>query len=328
MTKPTLRQLYSIGFVALVVAASVISIFWYVGISASCVDETLFINPRFACGGSPVIGKGEYRELRTRLQAYIAEEKDAGKLSEISIYFRDLDAGPTMGIDERKDYIPASLLKLPLAMTYYDMADDGTGESLDTLVRYTGETSVPDQTFRPDDAIQVGKSYTIEKLIEHMILYSDNAAAESLFEHLNDSGAMDRLSETYRDLGIVDAGSDLTLEAVNAKGYSSIFRQLYNVSFLSAGSSEKLLVLLAKSTFKDGLVAGVPGEVKVAHKFGERYSEDGVKQLHDCGIIYYPDNPYLLCVMTKGWDFSALEGVIATISRDVYNEVNSRRLTK
>jgi hypothetical protein len=51
-----------------------------------------------------------------------------------------------------------------------------------------------------------------------------------------------------------------------------------------------------------------------------------LNQLHDCGIIYYPGNPYLLCVMTRGTDWSALEKTIQTISAMTYKEVDSRKL--
>jgi hypothetical protein len=110
--------------------------------------------------------------------------------------------------------------------------------------------------------------------------------------------------------------------------YASIFRSLYNVSYLNAGDSEKLLSWLARSTYRKGLVAGVPAGVPVAHKFGERYLADGSKQLHDCGIIYYPRNAYSLCVMTKGPDWQALTDIVATISRRVYAEVDSRRVER
>jgi hypothetical protein len=86
--------------------------------------------------------------------------------------------------------------------------------------------------------------------------------------------------------------------------------------------------LLSYTKFNKGIVAGVP-DVKVSHKFGE-YSllQDGklVKQeLHDCGIVYYPKNHYLVCVMTKGNDFDVLSNVIEDVSRIVFEYVSSSK---
>ena len=79
--------------------------------------------------------------------------------------------------------------------------------------------------------------------------------------------------------------------------------------------------ILSKTTFKEGIVAGVPEGTVVAHKFGQFLSTtntaDGV-ELHDCGIIYYPDYPYLLCVMTKGNSLDELKNVIKGISKITY----------
>lgn len=52
----------------------------------------------------------------------------------------------------------------------------------------------------------------------------------------------------------------------------------------------------------------------------------GVVELHDCGIIYYPNNPYVLCVMTRGDSMEELKKIISTISLMTYKEVDSRRL--
>jgi hypothetical protein len=88
-----------------------------------------------------------------------------------------------------------------------------------------------------------------------------------------------------------------------------------------------LLSLLVQSDFGGGLQSGVPPNIKVANKFGERILESGEKQLHDCGIIYYPDNPYQLCIMTSGNNFKELEKIIREISKEVYEEVDSRRVS-
>lgn len=47
------------------------------------------------------------------------------------------------------------------------------------------------------------------------------------------------------------------------------------------------------------------------------------RELHDCGIIYHPYRPYLLCVMTSGKDFQGLKDTIQAISTLTYQEVNA-----
>ncbi|MCX6719655.1 MAG: serine hydrolase [Candidatus Staskawiczbacteria bacterium] len=59
--------------------------------------------------------------------------------------------------------------------------------------------------------------------------------------------------------------------------------------------------MLSKTTFNDGLVAGVPKGTTVSHKFGmyATSKDENITdlELHDCGIIYYKTTPYLLCVV-------------------------------
>ena len=81
--------------------------------------------------------------------------------------------------------------------------------------------------------------------------------------------------------------------------------------------------LLSKAEFNEGLVAGVPQNITVAHKFGERNFNNQTFQLHDCGVIY-AKRPYLLCIMTKGPDFKDLSSAIKQISSKVYTEFTSK----
>jgi beta-lactamase class A len=107
---------------------------------------------------------------------------------------------------------------------------------------------------------------------------------------------------------------------MNIKEYVSLFRVLFNVSYLNKEASEKALELLTRVEFKDGLPAGLPANIVVAHKFGERIV-NGLSQLHDCGIVYYPSHPYLICIMTRGADFTQLSKHIQEISKITYDEM-------
>jgi len=295
--------------------------------SVATTTNYQYLSPRVeTTEGNYAISKVGYDPFREKLIAFIDSEKQAGKISDVSIFFRDLDAGPTFGINELTDFSPASLLKFPTAIAYMNLSENHP-DLLKTALKYTQATSTTEQFFKPSVSIEPNRFYTIEELIINMLAYSDNLSYGVLHEYLRDvpdGPAM--LVQTFKDLG-VSTSENPADENLNTKGYASIFRMLYDASYLNAESSEKMLSWLALSDFKDGLVAGVPASIKIAHKFGERaFVNIELKQLHDCGIIYYPNNPYLLCVMTKGNDWNDLESTIQDISKQVYQEVDSRRL--
>jgi beta-lactamase class A len=172
----------------------------------------------------------------------------------------------------------------------------------------------------------LGEDYNIEDLLFRSLAYSDNNAYFLLVQYAMSEFGQEAMIEFLRQLGVISS-SQSTDDIVTVRGYSSIFRLLYNGSLINSGLSEKVLSWLSQSTFTDGLVAGVPQNIRVSHKFGEfGFVETGKYQLHDCGIVYYPENPYLLCIMTRGGDVRALAGIIAEVSRRVYQEVDSRRL--
>ncbi len=160
--------------------------------------------------------------------------------------------------------------------------------------------------------------------MEASIVYSDNYAYFTLLKYINleRPGGTAFVLETMQELGVIDPRSPEE-ETVTVRNYSSLFRLLYNASYLSADDSEEVLTWLAHSSFSAGLQAGVPRGTIVASKFGER-EVSGDKRLHDCGIVYYPGNPYTLCVMTQGSDWASLKAVISDISAMVYREVDSR----
>ena len=88
---------------------------------------------------------------------------------------------------------------------------------------------------------------------------------------------------------------------------------------MSPALSEKALDLTTDAQEDNLISAGIPYEIQVAHKFG--VIEDK-KQLHDCGIVYYPDNPYMLCIMTKDMEISDSRNLIQNISKDVYESID------
>jgi beta-lactamase class A len=176
------------------------------------------------------------------------------------------------------------------------------------------------QNFTPSTVIEKGRHYTLEELGYRMIVYSDNSAQSLLLNNLH----QDIFDHVYQDLGVPTPDEEKPDNFLTVKEYATFFRILFNASYLNKDFSEKALQYMSRVEFRDGLVAGVPPGTDVTHKFGERaYGvNNSVKQLHDCGIVYYPDHPYLICVMSRGSSFQPLNETIKEISRLAYTEVD------
>jgi beta-lactamase class A len=315
----------------IVVILFIVSVGMYIKLrndSMGCDDKDLnHLNPQIVCLGKQIVNKKSYVEFKIKLNLYIDREKTEGNISEAAIYFRDLQYGPTFGIDEYAKFSPASLLKLPMMISYLDLSESDP-KILDNEIYFEGYNQDIKQSILPKISAKEGVHYKILELINMMIKYSDNDSYYALLAYLNTLAPNTQLlRDTFVDLGIIDPKSTFE-ETITVKSYAGIFTQLFNSTFFSSKvTSEIALSMLTDTDFTEGVVAGVPRGTRVAHKFGERFDDVAkVKQLHDCGIVYYPQNPYLLCVMTKGDDIDKLKLFISEVSRMTYQEFDSRRI--
>ena len=326
-------SLLKIILIALVVLAACSLLEWRIFSANNRTDNTSecsedgnykYVNSWVACQLSERDLIKSFDALRYRIEDFVNYSLKEEKAKNISVFMRDLKSRRWLGVNENENYSPASLLKLPLLIAYYELSE----VQPDILLRkyiYRGQSSTPNdiQDIKPESKLEEGKEYTSEELLYRMIVYSDNETVGPLFNFIGSK----YVNEIFTDLGIyVPVSGGMETDFLSPKIYAAIFRSLYNSIFLRPENSEKILDLLTKTTFKDGLVAGVPEQITVAHKFGEREIKDSatgsvIRNLYDCGIVYDPEHPYILCVMTRGQDWENLKEIIKNISRLVYEEM-------
>ncbi len=286
------------------------------------------VNPLLECDiAQDVLTNQELRPFKEKIETYLNSCMDKRWASSVSVYFRDMDDGLSFSIGDTEKFVPASLRKLPLMIALLKTADKGGGNNLlDRSVKFDlARDYNADQNVKPSQTLCPGHEYSVRELIRRMIVYSDNNAF-TLLTKVVDPGEFDKV---YRTLRIQNPRVRTDDDFLSVQTYASFLRVLYNATYLGKDSSEWALETLSRSEFKSGIVEGVPPKVEVAHKFGEHSdSREGTVQLHDCGIVYYPGRPYLLCVMSKGAKFEFLDDVIVEVSRRVFAEVDKQQREK
>lgn len=271
-----------------------------------------FINPLLFVDNSEEVFP-EYKNLKNEVNDYINKNIRDKNVEKASLYFRDLNTSHWAGVNEKEMYTPSSMLKVAVLLTYLKVSEKNP-DILLKKVKYVHKDSYNE--YYKTNKIKNGE-YTVLELLQYMIIESDNTSM-SLLVAMNTSEVV-KLYDDLKLPNILEGDSDF----LSAEDYSYIFRTLYNASYVNKSLSEQALQLLTYSKFDKGIVAGVEDSIIVAHKFGEHtVTFNGIvteRQLHDCGIVYYPKKPYLICIMTKGKDFEKLEKVISDISSIVFN---------
>ncbi len=262
-------------------------------------------------------------QARNVASRYIRAAQEGDNTLRISLYARDLNNGPWIGINEREAFLPASLSKVPLMIYILSQAEADRG-ILDEEVVFPGVERMSDEDSMegaPEEIrLQPGQSYTYSDLLYRMIAYSDNHAKELLMTGIGSEDVNRLMSSIHAQENLLNG-----LYTVSPKTYSALFRALYNASFLGRPLSEYALSLLSEGFFQGALRRHIPDDVTVASKFGHIDAgggSGGEVQLHECGIIYQPGSPYLLCVMTKSSSAppDRLAEIIADLSLIVWEE--------
>lgn len=269
--------------------------------------------------------RSEMKQLEHNIDTLINQAVVAGRVENASAYYRDLNNGPWLSLNDELIYTPASLLKVPLMMSFFKQAETDPG-ILSKVVTYDTAITVPPHNLEHSSStIMLGSTYTVYQLIEIMITTSDNIATSLLLKNINPAVR----ERVYQDLAIpLPDFLDSNKSYLTAREYASFFRILYNSTYLTPEYSEQALKILSNSEFSLGIKAGLTPGTKVSHKFGVSTNSEQTKQLHNCGIVYPdPRPPYILCIMTSGDDFYEMADVIRDIAKlvdeTVYKKTSS-----
>lgn len=278
-----------------------------------------FINPLLAVGDIEYLRS--HTKLRNTLQGTIYKYEDSHDLQTASVYVRTLIDGKWTSVNRSERYSPASLYKAVLLIAYLKKAETQSGILQEKTIFGGSIEKEQGDEFEP---MVKGHTYTVWELLERLIIYSDNDAKNLLHQHLD----LAYINHVFSDLSLPVPDEDDNGDITTVDLYSIFFRVLYNATYLNKPMSEMALQLLSKVDFRKGIVAGIEADIPVAHKFGHRVVANAIgghatEQLHDCGIVYHPKHPYFICIMTKGYTVPKLEDIIARLSHDVYEYIDT-----
>lgn len=269
-----------------------------------------------------------FEPLRQKLNTKY--EKDEEFL--VSLYFEYLPTGANININRDERIWPASLIKIPVAMSAMKKVEEGKW-SLDNELVILDEDK--DGEFGSLYKQQTGTTFTIERFLEETLINSDNTAHFVLLRNIDAS----ELEDTYLHLGMDDiidglkkAPKDREYDnRITAKRYTIFFRSLYNATFLSPEYSELFLNILERAP-KEYLNLGMPESVNFVHKTGIRTDE---RVWADSGVVYLPGRPYLITVMVqqKGKREGEIDpetnekvkAIFKDIAQDIYTYVSTAR---
>lgn len=210
-----------------------------------------------------------------------------------SFYFEYLPNGVDIRDGENQTTVAASLLKTALVMDLYKLAEAKKLNLEDKITVQANDIS-NDNEYGDPSGIMAGQTLTY-KQAAYLALHNSDNTAINLVKRAIEPVISDG-NEVILNLDIsydVDSkDSSQRILQISARSYSSILKCLYYSCFLNPVDSQQILTNLIGSEGTDKLLAGLPSNIQVAHKIGSA----GNKQ-SDCGIIYQPQKPYLVCLM-------------------------------
>jgi beta-lactamase class A len=291
------------------------------------VEDFTYIRLSITEGNADTRKIRELKPFRYKVDALIQEKIDDELASSVSVYFRDLNNGNWFGIREDEKFSPEIQLKLPILIAYSKWSENNP-LVLRKKIPFRGiDIPLAPRYLKSPKPLETGSEYAVNDLLFRMTAYGDNDAYTLLLANLPPAYLRKIAKDLYVNYDPEVTGDSLTLSA-----YASYFRVLFNASYLSEEMSEKALRYLSRSVFREGMASGIPPDINIASKAGERVIKTGggeggpaeVLQLHEFGIIYHPERPFLLGITARGEDFRDLARVIRDITRLVYAEVDSQ----
>ena len=225
--------------------------------------------------------------------------------------YKDLYTGFSLSYNSSQPIFAASTIKAPEAIYIYKEAEKENIDLNDTI-KYTNNYYNEGTGILKNTKFNI--DYTISKLIEYSIIYSDNAAHLML----NNKYKSNTMYNYWSNLGTTTIFKDNNAWGnINANDATIYMEELYNYYINENTYNEELLSYFDKSW---KIISTPNNDIRIASKSGWSNSS-----LHDVALIF-DKNPYTLTILTnRGYIeyqsfFNKISTLIYTFHQEYWNE--------
>ena len=248
---------------------------------------------------------------------------------EVGFYFLHLDKGIDFGINENKIFPSASLIKIPIMVQIFNRVENDN-LNLDSLLFY--DSSLINYKYKGDDSIarfKENETISINKLLTHMITFSDNHASLWLQIVAGGGTKINEILDKYNFTKTKVNSRTLNRESqylqygwgqTTPKEMSKLMIEIKNGNIVSKKSSDEMYRHLTRIYWDDEALSQIPNHIQVASKQGAVN-----KSRSEVVLVNSPSGDYVFCIITnnqsdESWSFEN-EGfvLIRKISRLLWN---------
>ncbi|HYH78995.1 MAG TPA: serine hydrolase [Longimicrobium sp.] len=216
----------------------------------------------------------------------------------------NLNNGERLSIRGGEKYSSASLIKVAVLVALLDQVNRGS-IGLDERISMIGRDRVGGSGVL--QYMQSGLQITVRDAAWLMITLSDNTATNLILDRLNVKTVWDKMdslslsntrihSKTFlRSTSIaVDSSVKYGLGVTTPDETVRLFELLHRGRAVSPAMDSVALEMLRSNQDNAKLARWLPEDLRFAHKTG-----DVDRARSDCGVMYGPDAPVAVCVMTR-----------------------------
>jgi beta-lactamase class A len=283
-----------------------------------------------------MIGKSAMSEKTIPFLQSLEQKITQSGAAEVSLAALDLQSDEEFLLRPDLSFHPASTFKLCVMLEAYHQAQQGKISLEDLLpVKNEFQSIVDGSLFSldlKDDSEtglydHLGGRLPVRDLIRRMITRSSNLATNLLIALLTPQAVTAFMHQLGANDLLVRRGVEdnkayaLGLNnTATARSLMQVLVRLARLEAVSPAASDEMLSILKQQYFNEGIPAGLPAEVVVAHKTG--WNE---KLYHDTAILFPPGRePYVLVIMTRALaEDKEAPALVATISRLVFDQLTA-----
>jgi len=257
------------------------------------------------------------------------EERILKSGADVGVDFRTLDGRTAWSFHAEDTFHAASTMKIPVMIELFHQVQQGKLKLDDSLPIKNEFRSLADGsifTLDPKDDSEtdlyqaVGQTRTPSQLCELMITVSSNFATNLLIQKLGVENVRVTVHSLQADginvlRGVEDnkAFAKGLNNTTTAQGLAVLLEAIAKGQAVDAGASREMVEILERQKFNEGIPAGLPAGMQVAHKTGE------LTKLHHDAAIVYAKRPFVLVILVRGLtDIKDSSALMADVTRQLY----------